>query len=63
MCQVGYRETEDIPGEMLLPLQRNMWKTGNLKCGDKFYFAMQGGLRVHLKLKLRIHGSIIGQGR
>lgn len=52
---------------MLPPLQRNLWETGNLKRGDKFYSAMQGGPRVHLKLKLHIHGTQvthpIGQGR
>lgn len=63
MCQVSYRETEDIPGEKLLLLQRNMWEIRNLKCGDKFYSATQGGLQVHLKLKLHIYGSVVGQGR
>lgn len=61
MCQVSYRETKDIPEEKLPLLQRNMWGIGNLKCGEKFYSAMQGGLQVDLKLKLHIQGSIIGQ--
>lgn len=61
MCQVSYRETKDIPEEKLPLLQRNTWGIGNLKCGDKFYSAMQGGLQVDLKLKLHIQGSIIGQ--
>lgn len=54
---VSYTETKDRWGEKPLLLQRNTWEMGTLKCGGKFYSAMQGGLQVHLKLKLHIHGS------